>query len=247
MRPLAIACAALLGATLLAETSTAQPAAGVEGAPRDQPPRQGRRPQAGPGRAAEGRLERPPMPKTEDEKRILAVLDELGRGPSYLKVSPQDGRLLRLLTEAAGARRVVEIGTYSGYSGIWFCLALRKTGGALVTHEIDPQHAALARANFRRAGVEDLVTIVEGDAHRTVLELKGPIDILFLDADKPGYVDYLNKLLPLIRPGGLILAHNMRQPPPDPRYIDAITTNPDLETSFLLMEGQGVGVTLKKR
>jgi predicted O-methyltransferase YrrM len=66
-------------------------------------------------------------------------------------------------------------------------------------------------------------------------------------ADKSGYLDYLNKLLPLVRPGGLILAHNMNFPPPDPKYIKAITTNPDLGTIFLHMDGPGIGVTLKKR
>ena len=77
--------------------------------------------------------------------KILAVLDELSKGPGYLKISPDDGRLMRMLTEATGAKRVVEIGTYSGYSGLWFCLALKKTGGALITHELDPSHAAIAR------------------------------------------------------------------------------------------------------
>ena len=127
------------------------------------------------------------------------------------------------------------------------CLALRSTGGRLTTFEIDPQRAALARKNFKRAGVDHLVTVVEGDAHREVLKLKGPIDLVFIDADKPGYIDYLNKLLPLVRPGGLILGHNMNSPAPDPAYVKAITTNPDLETLFLLMEGSGIGVTLKKR
>ena len=155
--------------------------------------------------------------------------------------------MLRLLTEAAGAKRVVEIGTSNGYSGIWFCLALRSTGGKLITHEIDSGRAELARENFKRAGVEELITLVEGDAHDEVTKLKEPIDILFLDADKPGYIDYLNKLLPLVRPGGLILAHNMNSPAPDPRYIEAITTNPDLETVFLHMDAAGIGVTLKKR
>ncbi|UCE48232.1 MAG: hypothetical protein JSW47_21860, partial [Phycisphaerales bacterium] len=74
-----------------------------------------------------------------------------------------------------------------------------------------------------------------------------PIDILFLDADKEGYVDYLNKLLPLIRPGGLIIAHNMNTRQADPRYVEAITTNSELETLLLLREGTGVSVTLKKR
>jgi predicted O-methyltransferase YrrM len=165
----------------------------------------------------------------------------------HLSVSEEDGRLLRLLTEAAGARTVVEIGTSTGYSGLWLALALRATGGRLITHELDPGRAREAQANFARAGVAELVTVVVGDAHETVARLPGPIDVVFLDADKPGYVDYLRKLLPLVRPGGLVLAHNMRAPAPDPRYVEAITTDPALETCFLLMDGAGIGVTLKKR
>jgi caffeoyl-CoA O-methyltransferase len=163
-------------------------------------------------------------------------------------VPVDDGRLLRLLTEAAGAKHVVEIGTSNGYSGIWFCLALRKTGGKLTTYEINARRAALARENFKRAGVEGMVTLVEGDAHKEVTKLKEPIDVLFLDADKGGYIDYFNKLLPLVRAGGLILAHNTssaRGPMED--YIKAITTNADLETNFVHSQGAGVGVTLKKR
>lgn len=192
-------------------------------------------------------LDRPPVPKDDAEKRILAALDEAREGQRYANVPPADGRLLRQLTEALGARRVVELGTSTGESGIWFALALRKTGGHLYTHDIDPNRIKVARANFERAGVQDLITIIEGDAHETVKQHKEPIDLLFIDADKPGYVDYLQKLFPLVRPGGLIIAHNMRQPAPDPRYIEAITTNPDLDTSFLLMDGPGIGVSLKKR
>ena len=189
------------------------------------------------------------IPKTEAEKKILNVLEDMHENQrrGMMNISLEDGRLLRLLTEAAGAKRVVEIGTSNGYSGIWFCLALRSTGGKLITHEIDSGRAELARENFKRAGVEELITLVEGDAHDEVTKLKEPIDVLFLDADKPGYIDYLDKLLPLVRPGGLILAHNMNSPAPDPRYIEAITTNPDLETVFLHMDAAGMGVTLKKR
>ncbi len=68
-----------------------------------------------------------------------------------------------------------------------------------------------------------------------------------LDAEKKGYVDYLDRLLPLVRPGGLILSHDMHRPMPDPRYIDAITTNADLDTSFIMMESFGISMTLKKR
>jgi caffeoyl-CoA O-methyltransferase len=192
-------------------------------------------------------LEKPPLAASEAEKRILAVLDDVDRNERHLGVSPTDGRFLRQMTEAIGAKRVIELGTSTGYSGLWFALALRTTGGHLYTHEIDAQRAKNARENFEEAGVADLITIIEGDAHQTVSQHQEPIDVLFLDADKQGYIDYLEKLLPLVRPGGLILAHNMRHPPPDPRYIEAITTNPALETTFVLMDGAGIGVTLKKR
>jgi predicted O-methyltransferase YrrM len=186
----------------------------------------------------------PPLAKTEAEKRILVVLDEMAKThQTYLSVPMQDGRALRLLTEAVDAKNVVEIGTSTGYSGLWFCLALEKTGGHLTTFEIDHRRASLAREHFKNAGVEKSVTVVEGDAHQQVAKLKGPIDVAFIDADKPGYVDYLNKLLPLVRPGGLILAHNVDMAPD---YVKAVTTNVDLETIFY-MQGAGLGVTLKKR
>jgi predicted O-methyltransferase YrrM len=197
--------------------------------------------------ASESDRQKPALPKDEREKRALNALETARHGPRYANVSTADGRLLRQLTEAVGARRVIELGTSTGESGIWFAMALRQTGGHLYTHDIDPGRIKVARENFERAGVTDLITIIEGDAHETVKQQTEPIDVLFIDADKPGYPDYLTKLLPLVRPGGLILAHNMRQPPPDPRYVEAITTNPNLDTSFVLMDGAGIGVTLKKR
>jgi predicted O-methyltransferase YrrM len=195
-------------------------------------------------------IESSPIARNDEEGRILEVLAEMAanEGGGMRNVSPEDGRLLRLLTEATDAKHVVEIGTSNGYSGIWFCLALRATDGRLTTHEIDAGRAALARANFERAGVDRLVTLVEGDAHEEVTKLQGPIDILFLDADKSGYIDYLEKLLPLMPPGGLVLAHNMQRNMADPKYLEAITSNPDLETIFLHRSlFGGVGVTLKKR
>jgi caffeoyl-CoA O-methyltransferase len=184
-----------------------------------------------------------PLGADEQEKKILSVLDDMNRNQSrgMMNVPQEDGRILRLLTEAIGAKHVIEIGTSNGYSGIWFCLALRTTGGKLTTHDIDEDRAALARENFKRAGVDNMVTLVMGDAHETVTKIKEPIDVLFIDADKEGYLDYLTKLLPLVRPGGLILSHNIDMVEQD--YIDAITKNPNLET----IQAQGVTVTLKKR
>ena len=194
--------------------------------------------------------ERAPIPSSEQEKRILDVLDEMYRGPysGILSVPPEDGRVLRLLAESTGAKHIVEIGTSNGYASIWFCLALRTTGGRLTTFEIDPNRAALARESFKQAGVDKLVTLIEGNAHETVKKLKGPIDIVFIDADKDGYLDYLNKLLPLVRPGGLILAHNTTDVASRMQdYLNAVTTNAELETIFLHEQASGIGVTLKKR
>jgi caffeoyl-CoA O-methyltransferase len=204
----------------------------------------GRRP---PGDEGPGVFDNPVMGKDQRETKILAAFEEIRKGPGFANVPPQDGRLLRLLTEAVGAQRVVEIGTSTGDSAVWLALALGTTGGKLLTHEIDPERARIARANFEKAGVADLVTVIEGDAHETVKQHREPIDVLFLDADKEGYIDYLDRLLPLVRPGGLVIAHNMNPQMADPSYVKAITTNPALETAFLYMEHGGVSVTLKKR
>lgn len=218
-----------------------------DGPPPGAPGGGNRRMSNGPNPESSAGLEKPPLPRDDSEKRVLDAIQTAREGQRYANVSSSDGRLLRILTESINAKRVVELGTSTGESGLWFSLALRKTGGHLFTHDIDPGRIAVARENFKRAGVDDLITIVEGDAHVTAVKNTDPIDVLFIDAEKPGYPAYLAELLPLVRPGGLIIAHNMHQPPPDKRYIEAITTNPALDTSFVLMDGAGIGVTIKKR
>ncbi len=194
-----------------------------------------------------GAREAGPLAGSPAEGRALEVLADVYRNHRYLSVPEDDGRLLRVLAESLGAQHVVEIGTFTGYSGIWLLLALSRTGGRLTTYEIDRGRHALARENFARAGLADRATLVLGDAHAEVTKLAAPVDLAFLDADKEGYVDYLAKLRPLVRPGGLIVAHNMASPPPDPAYVRAVTTDPALETVFLNMHDAGVGVTLRKR
>jgi len=175
------------------------------------------------------------------ERKIFDVAAQVER---VMSVPEEDGRLIRMLTESIGAKQAVEIGSSTGYSGLWFALALRKTGGKLTTFEYDKGRAATARENYRKAGVDSVITLIEGDAHENVKQLKGPIDIVFLDADKEGYADYLAKLLPLVRPGGLILAHNISSRTQNPEYMDAVTSNPNLET--IRINGE-MAVTLKKR
>ncbi len=181
---------------------------------------------------------------SESEARILATLDQMQKtGAIRFGVPETDGRRLRVLVEALGAGNVVEIGTSTGYSGLWLCLGVHRSGGHITTFEIDPNRAARAREFFRLAGVENHITVVEGDAHKNLATLKGPIDLVFLDADKEGYPDYLKQLLPLVRPGGLILAHNLSMAP---EYLQAVAANPELET-VLLTPGSGLSATLKKR
>ena len=184
-----------------------------------------------------------PLAKNDAEAKILGVIEEMARAKkTYLSVPDSDGRWLRLLTEAVGAQHVVEVGTSTGYSGLWFALALQNTGGKLTTFEIDSSRAQTARSHFRQAGVDELITVVWGDAHKRLPEVRGPIDVVFIDADKRGYPHYLELLLPIVRPGGLLLAHNVDM---SPEYVDAVTSNPDLETVFY-MDGGELGVTLKK-
>jgi len=190
------------------------------------------------------------IPHTDVEKRIMVVLEDLDKNHrrGNMNVPVEDGRLLRLLAETIDAKHVVEIGTSNGYSALWMLIALQKTGGHLTTYEIDKNRADQAIANFKRAGVEKDVTLVLGNAHQEVLKLDDkPIDLLFLDADKEGYIDYLEKLLPKLRPGGLVVAHNMNTRQAHPPFVEAITKNPELETLFLHMNNAGVAVSMKKR
>lgn len=201
----------------------------------------------GPGGRGEASMEAAPRAKDAAEAQTLKTIQQIVESQGWRSNVPDtDGRLLRLLAEAIDAKNVVEVGTSNGISAIWIAQALSKTGGKLTTLEIDPETAELARKNLAAAGAADRVTVVVGDAHQTVSKLEGPIDMVFIDADKQGYLDYFQKLLPLLRPGGLITAHNMTPGMADPDFLKAITTNPDVETLFYT-QGGGVSITLKKR
>src|SRR5712691_1941433 len=108
-------------------------------------------PAVGQGRRG-GAAERPPLAASAEERRILAVLEEVYRNHQYLSVPEPDGRRLRILVESIGARHVVELGTSTGHSGLWLLLGLAKTGGRLTTYEIDRGRHKMARGNFEKAG-----------------------------------------------------------------------------------------------
>lgn len=128
-----------------------------------------------------------------------------------IHISPELGRLLQVLLTSIGARRVLEIGTLGGYSALWMARAL-PSDGRLITLEIDPERAAIARRFIERAGRTESVEVRVGDARDTLaamVEAEEPaFDAVFIDADKESYVEYLERSLALVRPGGLILADN---------------------------------------
>ncbi len=147
----------------------------------------------------------------QDEALDAAVRGSRRAGLPEIQVSPNEGKLLQLLAELVGARRVLEIGTLGGYSAIHFGRALPEDG-RLISLEIDERHAEVARANVERANLSDRVEIRVGDARELLAQLdengEGPFDLIFIDADKGGYPEYLSWALRLSRPGSLILGDN---------------------------------------
>ena len=149
---------------------------------------------------------------TPDAALEAALADSAAAGLPEIAVSPAQGKLLTLLARAIGARRILEIGTLGGYSAICLARAL-PADGRLVTLELSPLHADVARANLARAGLAERVEVRVGPAVMSLAHLaaKGaePFDLVFIDADKPSYVAYLQGSLPLARPGTLIIADNV--------------------------------------
>jgi predicted O-methyltransferase YrrM len=146
-------------------------------------------------------------------------------GLPAINVSPAQGKMLHLLALASGARSILEIGVLGGYSTIWLARAL-PAGGRLITLEAEAKHAEVAWANITRAGLESAVEIRLGPATESMAGLvdegSGPFDLIFIDADKEGYADYLEWSLKLSRVGSLIIADNVVR---DGEVADPLTTN----------------------
>ncbi|MDQ6773991.1 MAG: O-methyltransferase [Candidatus Dormibacteraeota bacterium] len=150
------------------------------------------------------------VPSDRTLEAVLAATAAAGLPP--IQVSPSQGRLLQILARLSGARAILEIGTLGAYSTIWMARAL-PSGGELVTLEADPRHAAVARANLVQAGLEGIVSVVEGRAQDTLAEIaasgRSPFDMVFIDADKTGYPEYFRWALRMTRAGSLIVADNV--------------------------------------
>lgn len=167
-----------------------------------------------------------------DNDALDALLAELERtADAYWNISRDNARFLSILIQSLGAKRVLEVGSSNGYSTLWFARAVAANGGQVVTLEFDPGRASLARENYRRAGLEDVITLVEGDARKNIPVQDGPFDFVFLDAEKPEYAEYLRLALPLVRVGGLIVGDDttsLRDQMTE--YVDLAFSHPDLES-----------------
>lgn len=181
-------------------------------------------------------------------EQILAYLSSMhARERGMMNVAPGEGEYLSNLVRKLNAKRVLEIGTSNGYSGIWMAVALRDTGGKLITLEINQRRHGLALKNFKAVGLDDIVDARLTDALEEIGKLHGPFDLVFLDADKSDYITYLRMTLPMVRQGGAIAAHNVHDLPGAMQdFLHEIRTNPSLKTEFVSAGPAGISVSYKK-
>jgi predicted O-methyltransferase YrrM len=192
------------------------------------------------------------------------VLDSIARdneSRGLPLVDAEVGALLRVLATAIGARRILEIGTAVGYSGIWLAGAL-PPDGMLITLELDETRAREARENFARAGLADRTTVIVGDAQLKLSKVAGPFDLIFQDGDKKLYSPLLDRLTGLLRPRGLLVTDNVlwngevvpgfsahpEQNPADTRaiaeYNERLAAHPQLQTAIVPLR-DGVSISVK--
>jgi predicted O-methyltransferase YrrM len=192
------------------------------------------------------------------DDEILADARERFRdiGP-MIEVPIETGALLATFVRSTGATRILEIGTLFGYSATWMARAL-PADGHIDSLELVPAHATFARELLREAGVAERVVVHQGDAHATLATLEGPYDLAFIDADKEGYVDYLERAIELVRPGGTIIADNViwsgrvadpANDEPGTRalraYLERALSHPLLDTNVLPV-GDGVAISVRR-
>lgn len=194
---------------------------------------------------------------------VLDRIRDEGHATGVPIVDPLTGALLHALTRSSGATRVLEIGTAIGYSTVWMATAL-PASGLLVTLERDHGRATTARGHVREAGVDDRVNVMIGDADRYLHKLAGPFDLIFQDGDKTQYGPMLDRLVALLRPGGLLVTDNVlwsgevvpglvttpREPAADTAAIAAynqrLSADPRMHTTWLPV-GDGVALAIKNR
>jgi predicted O-methyltransferase YrrM len=159
----------------------------------------------------------------------------------------KDGRTLFNLIIKNNYTRALEIGTSTGHSSIWIAWALSKTGGKLITIEIDEDRYKTALKNFKSAGVEELIDARLADAHQLVKELKGPFDFVFSDADKEWYTQYFKEVDPKLVVGGCFTAHNVTDGFGDvKRFLNYVRSLPNYQTTIDRSSSSGISISYKK-
>jgi predicted O-methyltransferase YrrM len=181
--------------------------------------------------------------------QIESVLKDIrAADKGQLAVSEEDGRFLRVLIAARGAKSILEIGAASGYSGIWLGLGARESGGKVVSIEYDPQRAREAAQNITRAGLTDVVRVVPGDAFKEIPKLQGTFDFVFLDAWKPDYQKFFDMVFPRMTAGAVFTAHNVINKKTDMEpFLKTIQSHPQLFTSIVSPGTEGMSISVKLR
>lgn len=183
--------------------------------------------------------------QSSPHEQVLRAIKSADR--DQLAVSEEDGRFLRVMAASIGAKRALEIGGASGYSAIWIGMAMRDTGGRLITIEYDPVRARELSENIRRAGLADIVQVLSGDAFERIPKVAGTFDFVFLDAWKRDYKRFFELVYPRLDKGGLFIAHNVvnkRDEMGD--FLEAVQRHPSLWTTIVSPSGEGMSVSLKR-
>jgi len=184
------------------------------------------------------------------DSRVRQFLDSRRWSWRDMNVPASDGKLLYDIIVEHKYKSALEIGTSTGHSGVWIAWALSKTGGRLVTLEIDRSRHREALENFRAAGLEGYIDARLGDAHEIVPALSGPFDFVFCDADKDWYTNYFKGVLPRLSVGGCFAAHNISERGYGGGYsrefLQYVRSLPHLETTVLGSRGSGMSVTYKR-
>ena len=189
----------------------------------------------------------PPVADADLDTKVRAFLDS-HRGTWHdMNIPASDGRLLHDLIIAKGFTRALEIGTSTGHSGIWIAWALSKTGGKLITIDIDASRRRQAVKNFEEAGLAGYIEARLGDAHEIVPALEGPFDFVFSDADKEWYKNYFVALSSKMSAGGCFAAHNVSMPSRDIReFVDYLQGLPNYETTIDNSSHAGISISCRK-
>ena len=186
------------------------------------------------------------------DRKVQAFLDRHAGEWRDMNVPEADGRILYDLVLKNKYTRALEIGTSTGHSGIWIAWALSKTGGKLITIDIDEGRHREAVANFREAGLDAFIDARLADAHKLVPSLPGPFDFVFCDADKDWYKNYLVAVLPKLTVGGCFAAHNVSPRMRGGRgwgassFVDYVLSLPNLETTFAEGSWAGISISYKR-